>query len=77
MSNSKNGNNETVLGHQFSAFYKIPIEKFFQFALSVDCVILGYHQGGLKVLLIERGAEPHLGKLALPGDLDVLRATCT
>lgn len=69
MTNNKNGNTETVLGHQFSAYYKIPIEKFFQFALSVDCVILGYHQGGLKVLLIERGAEPHLGKLALPGDL--------
>jgi 8-oxo-dGTP diphosphatase len=60
---------EDVIGHQFSAFYKIPIEKFFQFAMSVDCVILGYHEQSLKLLLIERGAEPHLGKLALPGDL--------
>lgn len=60
---------EEVIGHQFTGFYKIPIEKFFQFAVSVDCVILGYHSNGLKVLLIQRGAEPHLGRLALPGDL--------
>lgn len=60
---------EKVIGHQFSAFYRIPIEKFFQFALSVDCVILGYHENALKLLVIERGTEPHKGKLALPGDL--------
>lgn len=60
---------EEVIGRHFSAFYKIPIEKFFQFALSVDCVILGYHNTSLKLLVIERGAEPHIGKKALPGDL--------
>jgi 8-oxo-dGTP diphosphatase len=60
---------EEVIGHQFTGYYKIPIEKFFQFAVSVDCVILGYHENGLKVLLIQRGAEPHQGKMALPGDL--------
>lgn len=60
---------EDVLGHQFSAFYKIPLEKFFQFALSVDCVILGYHENALKLLVIERGTEPHKGKMALAGDL--------
>ena len=60
---------EEVIGHQFSAYYKIPIDKFFQFALSVDGVVLGYHERGLKLLVIERGAEPHLGKMALPGDL--------
>jgi len=60
---------EEVIGHQFSAYYNIPIDKFFQFALSVDGVVLGYHERGLKLLVIERGAEPHLGKMALPGDL--------
>lgn len=69
MSDSKSSVTEDVIGHQFSAFYKIPLEKFFQFALSVDCVILGYHENSLKLLVIKRGAEPHKGKLALPGDL--------
>jgi 8-oxo-dGTP diphosphatase len=57
------------IDHQYSEFYKIPLEKFFQFALSVDCVILGYHENEIKLLVIERGAEPHLGLMALPGDL--------
>lgn len=69
MNSKRSSETEKVIGHQFTAFYKIPIEKFFQFALSVDCVILGYHERRLKLLLIERGAEPHLGKMALPGDL--------
>jgi len=60
---------EKVIGHQFGAFYKIPMDKFFQFALSVDCVIFGFHGDSLKVLVIERGTEPHKGKNALPGDL--------
>ncbi len=60
---------EDVLGHQFSAFYKIPIEKFFQFAVSVDCIILGYHENNVKLLVVERGTEPHKGKVAVPGDL--------
>ena len=49
--------------------YSIPINDFFQCALSVDCTIIGYHQGELKVLLIKRGAEPFKGQWALPGDL--------
>jgi len=69
MNSKRSSENEKVLGHQFSAYYKISIDKFFQFALSVDCVILGYHENRLKLLVIERGAEPHLGKMALPGDL--------
>lgn len=69
MNGTRSKTTERVLGHQFSAFYKIPLDKFFQFALSVDCVILGYHEQGLRLLVIERGAEPHLGKMALPGDL--------
>ena len=50
-------------------YYEIPYEKFFQFGLSVDCVVFGYHENKLKVLLIKRGAKPYLGKWALPGDL--------
>lgn len=69
MSKSNSSTVEKVIGHQFGAFYKIPLDKFFQFALSVDCVIFGFHEGSLKVLVIERGTEPHKGKNALPGDL--------
>jgi|TARA_B110000240_G_C13493363_1_gene450638 8-oxo-dGTP diphosphatase len=69
MAKTKQATTENVLGHQFSAYYKISMDKFFQFALSVDCVILGYDKGSLRLLLIERGARPHQGKMALPGDL--------
>lgn len=55
---------------QFSVpYYEIPYEKFFQFGMSVDSVVFGYHDGQLKVLLIKRGAAPFKGELALPGDL--------
>ncbi len=50
-------------------YYAISYDKFFQFGLSVDCVVFGYHEKRLKVLLIKRGAEPYLGSWALPGDL--------
>lgn len=36
-------------------------------ALAVDCVVLGFDEGDLKVLLIRRGLEPFKGKWALPG----------
>ncbi len=36
-------------------------------ALTVDCVVFGYDEGALKVLLIERGLEPFKGSWALPG----------
>ncbi|NDV67037.1 NrtR DNA-binding winged helix domain-containing protein [Bacteroides sp. 224] len=36
-------------------------------AVTTDCVIFGFDEGELKVLLIERGIEPFLGKWALPG----------
>lgn len=36
-------------------------------ALTVDCVIFGFDEGDLKVLLIERGLEPFHGRWALPG----------
>jgi 8-oxo-dGTP diphosphatase len=36
-------------------------------ALTVDCVVFGFDDGDLKVLLIERGLEPYKGRWALPG----------
>jgi len=36
-------------------------------ALTVDCVLFGFDDGDLKLLLIQRGLEPFLGKWALPG----------
>jgi 8-oxo-dGTP diphosphatase len=35
--------------------------------LTVDLVILTVRSGGLRVLLVERGNEPYLGRSALPG----------
>jgi len=35
---------------------------------SVDCVIFGFEDGALKVLLIERRNDPQKGIMALPGD---------
>src|SRR6266481_9083518 len=36
-------------------------------ALTVDCVVLGFDEGELKVLLIQRALEPFKGRWALPG----------
>lgn len=36
-------------------------------ALTVDCVVFGFDETELKVLLIERGLEPFKGRWALPG----------
>jgi 8-oxo-dGTP diphosphatase len=36
---------------------------------SIDTVIFGFDEGNLKVLLIERGEEAFIGKMALPGNL--------
>ncbi len=36
-------------------------------ALTVDCVVFGFDDGALKVLLIRRGLEPFKGRWALPG----------
>ncbi len=36
-------------------------------ALTVDCVVFGYDEEDLKVLLIQRDLEPFVGRWALPG----------
>src|ERR1700722_9212357 len=36
-------------------------------ALTVDCVVFGFDDGELKVLLIQRALEPFKGRWALPG----------
>jgi 8-oxo-dGTP diphosphatase len=36
-------------------------------ALTVDCVVFGFDEAALKVLLIERALEPFKGRWALPG----------
>ncbi len=36
-------------------------------ALAVDCVVFGFDEGDLKLLLIERALEPFAGSWALPG----------
>ncbi len=50
-------------------YYEIAYDRFFQFGVSVDCVVFGYHASTLKVLLIKRGVPPFKGQWALPGDL--------
>ncbi len=45
------------------------LKDFFHAAFSVDNVVFGFDESDLKVLLIFRGAEPHKGMWALPGDL--------
>jgi 8-oxo-dGTP diphosphatase len=45
------------------------LQKFFTLALSVDCVVFGFDDEGIKLLLIERNADPYNGYWALPGDL--------
>lgn len=48
-------------------------------AVTTDCVIFGFDEGELKILLIERGIEPYKGRWALPGgflDMDEDAETC-
>lgn len=44
-------------------------EAMFKSVFSIDSVVFGFDEKDLKVLLIERGEEPFLNYLALPGDL--------
>jgi 8-oxo-dGTP diphosphatase len=48
---------------------KLPSSEFLNFGLSVDCVFFGYTEGEVRVLLVERDAEPYKGSWALIGDL--------
>jgi len=41
--------------------------RFPRAALTVDCVVFGFGEGELKVLLIQRALEPFKGRWALPG----------
>jgi 8-oxo-dGTP diphosphatase len=41
--------------------------KYPRAALTVDCVVFGFDEGELNVLLIERGLQPFKGRWALPG----------
>ena len=45
------------------------LQTFFTSAFSVDCVVFGFDEDGLKVLCIQRGTDPYKGMWALPGDL--------
>ena len=45
------------------------IPEHLKFACSVDCVVLGYDEGKLKVLLIETKMPPYAGMHSLIGDL--------
>jgi 8-oxo-dGTP diphosphatase len=49
--------------------YRLPINEYFIFGLSVDCVIFGYQEGEIKVLLVQRSLDPFKGHWALIGDL--------
>ena len=44
-------------------------------ALTVDCVVFGFDEGELKVLLIQRALEPFQGRWALPGGFVRLEET--
>lgn len=41
--------------------------KYPRAALTVDCVVFGFDEGDLKLLLIQRDLEPFAGRWALPG----------
>jgi 8-oxo-dGTP diphosphatase len=49
--------------------YKIEFEKFFSYSFSLDCVIFGFKDDEIKVLLVKRAVEPYSGFWAIPGDL--------
>jgi 8-oxo-dGTP diphosphatase len=53
----------------FLSDHTIPLQEYFVFGLSIDCVVFGYHEGEIKVLLVQRDVEPFKGHWALIGDL--------
>ena len=50
----------TLMQEQYTYKYPRP-------AVATDCVIFGYDELSIKVLLVQRGIEPFKGKWALPG----------
>jgi 8-oxo-dGTP diphosphatase len=59
----------TALQLKTAAFEKSTHSDFFNIAVSVDCVIFGYHDKQLKVLLIKSDLEEFSGMWSLLGDL--------
>lgn len=49
--------------------YKIDFNNFFSYSFSIDCVIFGFKNGQVNVLMIKRSMEPFLNHWAIPGDL--------
>ena len=49
--------------------YKIEFDKFFSYSFSLDCLIFGFENGQIHLLLIKRNMDPHKGEWAIPGDL--------
>jgi len=49
--------------------YKTELTNFFSYSFSIDCVVFGYKDGQINVLLIKRSMEPYLNNWAIPGDL--------
>jgi 8-oxo-dGTP diphosphatase len=60
--------------HFFLSENNIPFKDYLKFGLSVDCVVFGYNERKVQVLLIERNAEPFKGSWALPGELVPMNA---
>lgn len=49
--------------------FKIEFNDFFTYSFSLDCVIFGFKEGKIHVLLIKRTMEPYKNNWAVPGDL--------
>ena len=45
------------------------LQKYFSYSFSLDCLIFGYRDGKIHVLLIKRDMDPFKGDWAIPGDL--------
>lgn len=69
LANVKGIMSEKSSNKYFISENNVPYSNLFQFGISIDCVVFGYYKEHVRVLLIERGAEPYLGYWALPGDL--------
>lgn len=45
------------------------LNEFFSYSFSLDCLIFGYSEGKINVLLIKRDMDPYKDQWAIPGDL--------